>query len=202
MNPTPAISPAKRLTDGRFLNLFQADVQRNDGWHPWVFASRRSDPLTGPLRADAVAMVIVVTVGGENRLLVTREFRVPLGRFELALPSGLVDEGETLETAASRELREETGLILTRIALVSPPLASSAGLTDETVCLVYGEASGEISKEHLEQHEEIEARLMSLTEIRQLLARPGDDVISARLYAALVGFTTSGVISLPRGFEN
>jgi ADP-ribose pyrophosphatase len=197
MNPLPSVGPAQRLTDTRFLNLFTADVHWADGSHPWIFASRRKHPLSGPIKPDAVAMVVMVNDGSEPRLLVIREYRVPLGRYEIAFPSGLVDDGETPATAAARELKEETGLTLTRIAHISPPVASSAGLTDETVCLVYGEATGTISAEHLEEHEQIEARLMNLAEICALLRNPSEDVISVRLYAALVGFKTAGVIALP-----
>ena len=197
MKPAPKVGAPVALTETRFVNLFTADVHRADGPHPWIFASRRKKPLSGALTPDAVAMIIVVTTGDEPRLLVIREFRVPLGRYEIALPSGLIDEGESVATAAARELFEETGLTLTRVAHLSPAVASSAGLTDETVSLVYGEASGTLSQDHLEAHEDIAARLLSLADIRALLKQQSEDVISVRLYAAFVGFVTAGAIALP-----
>lgn len=197
MNPPPLVGPVRKLTDSRFLNLFTADVHRPTGPRPWIFASRKQQPLTGPIRPDAVAMIVLVKNEAGPQLLVIREFRAPINAYELALPSGLVDDGETPEVAAKRELFEETGLNLTRIAHISPPVASSAGLTDETVCLVYGEAAGTISDQHLQQHEQIEARLLNFSDVCALLRNPPGDVISVRLYAALVGFFTAGGITLP-----
>lgn len=53
--------------------------------------------------------VTVVAVTEDSRLLLVRQFRPAVGRTTLELPSGHVDEGETPEQAALRELVEETG---------------------------------------------------------------------------------------------
>lgn len=187
----------QKLTDFKHLNLFSTEVRSADGAFPWIYASRKES--TGKLspHPDAVAIIAVVTVEGEPRLVVTREYRAPLGTHELAPPAGLVDGGETPEVAAARELREETGLTLSRVVHVSPPLASSAGLTDETVSLVYCEASGTPSKQHQTEHEAIEITLLNLADIRKLLSRPGTEVISSRLYPILLACATAGEISLP-----
>jgi ADP-ribose pyrophosphatase len=197
MSHIPFSGPAKRLTDHRFLNLFTTEMHTKDGLQPWIFASRKKDPMSGSFQPDAVVLIVVVAGADEARLVVTREFRGPLGRYELAFPAGLVDEGETPTGAAARELFEETGLTLTKVVLVSPPVSSSAGLTDESACLVYGEATGTISKAHLEEHEDIDTRLMTLAEIRNLIQNPQGDLFSVRLYTTLIGFLTAGKIALP-----
>ena len=46
-------------------------------------------------------------------MLLQKQFRPPLDRVTIEVPSGLVDEGEEIATAALRELKEETGYVAT-----------------------------------------------------------------------------------------
>lgn len=56
---------------------------------------------------DAVLTRLDPLTGHPQVLLIERG-----DNHQLALPGGMVDPGETMEAAASRELREETGLVL------------------------------------------------------------------------------------------
>lgn len=85
-------------------------------------------------------MDVVVSVAGDRVVLVRRRFE-PVG---WALPGGFVDVGETLEAAAAREAREETGLdvVLTDLLYVySDPRRDPRGHTVSAVFL--GRAAGE-----------------------------------------------------------
>lgn len=194
----PKSTPPKKLTDFKHVNLFTTDIATEQGTSSWIFASRKDHPGVA-LTPDAAVIIAVVIDQDEARLVLTREYRVPLGRYEISVPSGLVDPGESAAEAAKREMREETGMELVKIVHVSPPVASSAGLTDETVSLVYAEASGTPSKHHQTEHEDIETRLVTVSEIRELLRQPDGDIISSRLYPVLVGYVSAGSIALPVG---
>lgn len=56
--------------------------------------------------ADAVATV-ALTAGGS--VILTRQYRHPVGRVLYDLPAGRIDPGESPQEAAARELAEETG---------------------------------------------------------------------------------------------
>lgn len=196
MSDLPAWSPPRKLTDDPHVNLFSCEASTPSGPRRWTFASRRASPGDARSAPDA-AVVIAVVHGPIPRVVLTREYRVPLGAFEISTPSGLVDPGESATDAARREFREETGMSLDRIVQCSPPLASSAGLTDETVALVYGAASGEPSRDGQTEHESIEVILADLEQVRRLVAAPGADVISSRVYPVLLAFVSAGRIALP-----
>ena len=180
------------------MNLFSTEIERRNGHTSnWVFASRKREPEMPVTRADAVVIVAVVQEEQEPRLALTKEFRAPLGAYELSFPSGLIDPGESAEVAAAREFKEETGMTLGRVIHVSPPTASSAGLTDETIAYVFAEASGAVSRAFQTEHEDIEVRLATLADIRRLLSLPQSEIFSSRLYPLLIGYAAAGIIALP-----
>ena len=157
------IKGSRKLTDEKWLNLF--DVRYIAGTGPeksWQMASRQNEPkcMTGRYQhPDAVVIVPFHTAG--NKMVIIREFRVPLDDYEYGFPAGLVDMGETVEQAARRELMEETGLTVSRFIKVSPPIYSSAGMTDESVAMVYVECEGEPSNSANTDSEIIEIQLIS-----------------------------------------
>jgi ADP-ribose pyrophosphatase YjhB (NUDIX family) len=75
------------------------------------------------------APVAVVLVPVDDGVLVVRR-DIPPQKGALALPGGFIDHGESWQSAASRELREETGIAIderhvTLLRLVSAPDGAS-----------------------------------------------------------------------------
>jgi len=105
----------------------------------------RQVALADGLRAAAVAIVLVPDEAGRAAFLLTRRARrLRSHGGQWALPGGRIDQGESQEAAALRELQEELGLLL------EP--ASVLGLLDDyptrsgfviTPVVLWGEAAGE-----------------------------------------------------------
>jgi len=60
-------------------------------------------------RVGIGGIVVMVAITPSGNVLLEKQFRPPMGREVLELPAGLVESGESMETAAKRELIEETG---------------------------------------------------------------------------------------------
>ena len=79
----------------------------------------------------AVAVLVLRGQGESTEVLLVSQARPAVGQKTWELPAGLVDEGETPQTAAARELAEEVGLGGTLTLLTE--VFSSPGFTDEKV---------------------------------------------------------------------
>jgi ADP-ribose diphosphatase len=71
--------------------------------------------------------VSVLATTPQNELVVVRQFRPVVETHTLELPSGNIDPGETPESAARRELLEETGYEAVEMEALSVPLFSDTG---------------------------------------------------------------------------
>lgn len=158
----------KKLTDNKWLNLFETE---NAG-KPYFFCSRKKDPDYDK-KPDAVVIVAYKKTDEGLKLIVTKEFRVAIGGYEWGFPAGLINEGEDYETTAIRELKEETGLDVDKIIYGSEQIYNSAGMTDESVKMLFVTATGEISREHLEEGEDIHTFELTSMEVMNLMSTVG-----------------------------
>jgi ADP-ribose pyrophosphatase len=164
------IKHVEKLTDEKWINLFAASYEYNGHKGRWVFASRKEVPYQGKGLGDAVLIVpILVADGQPNRLVLEKEFRVPVGDYVYGLPAGLLEPGETIEETVRREMLEETGLEVVRCKRITPALYSSSGLSDEAAAIAYVDVRATPgSKQALEGTEDIEVLLLDYGQVCQL----------------------------------
>ena len=191
------IKEAIKLAESKWLNLFDIRwVDKLGNNRSWQMVSRKSEPkyYTGQFEpGDAVVVVPYHT--GYDKLVITREFRVPLGDYEYGLPAGLIEKGESVEQATHRELTEETGLAVTRFTRISPPVYTTTGISDESVMMVYVECTGEPSSRFNTRSEEIEVIFVSPQDA-DALCRRNDLKFDAKAWLVIFNFATNGTHSL------
>lgn len=171
------INSVEKLTDNRFVNLYNVKGENSKGHHSSYFVASRATDIehlklvTHENHPDGVA---IYALYGEkhDRVVLIRQYRYPINDMLYEFPAGLCEPGEDYRSAAVRELHEETGLVFRPIeadAMFETPRYTTVGMTDESCATVYGYASGEISDRYLEKSEEIEVVLADRAEARRIL---------------------------------
>ena len=170
------VNGIKKLTDNRFLNLYELDAQFRDGSRaPYYVASRRrtAEQLKAVTHDNHPDGVILYGVHGEkkDKVVLIRQFRYPLNGYVYEFPAGLVEPGEDMMDAGIREMFEETGLNFTPVdgGVYCRPFFTTIGMTDESCGTVYGYCSGEPSVANQEGTEDIQVVLADRDECRRIL---------------------------------
>ncbi len=177
--PRKVIKEIKTLHKAKFLSLYEALYTRKDGNEgKWLIASRKSETDLNKMyfenksAINTDAVVIIAFHKEEKKLAVIKQFRIPINDYIYELPAGLIDNNESLEKAGIRELKEETGLIVTKVLKSEDRLYVSPGMTEESVGLLYCLCEGELSTDFIETDEEIIPFLLSKEEVKELLKNP------------------------------
>lgn len=171
------VNKVTMLADTKYLKLYNAEyINKSGTLRNWSIASRKNLETInnkffngGNETIDAV--VIIAKHIKEEKLVIIRQFRVPINDYVIELPAGLIDGKESFEEAVKRELKEETGLDLIEIdyTKTKEKVYVSVGMTDESVALVSCICDGVMSTENLEEDEDIEVMMLSKDEARELL---------------------------------
>ncbi len=169
-----AIGKIEKKAGSKFLSFYEMEAVHRDGSSsPYYMASRNDDgasltAVTHTVRPNGVTIYSLL----EDKVVLVRQYRYPLGGYVYEFPAGLVEPGEDISDAAVREMYEETGLVFAPIASpFSRPYFSSVGMTDESCCLVFGRCQGTPTSIHQENTEDIQVVLADRAECRRILAQ-------------------------------
>ncbi len=158
--------------EGKFIRV----VKRNN----WEFVERK----------NATGIVAIVAVTNDNNLVLIKQYREPVQKFVIEIPAGLVgdtDRNETIETAARRELMEETGYHAKKIEEIGT-FAISPGVSTELLTYVVAtdlEKQGEGEGDGTEQIESFELPVATVAVQLLEMANQGDVLVDAKIFASL-----------------
>ncbi len=157
---------------------------------PWFEIITRpfpgSDSPHYSLRARDYVTVVALTP--EMHLVLVRQFRPSVGRPTLELPSGHVEDGDTPEVAARKELLEETGYVADRFDFLGQLCPDTGRMANRLWCFLAANAR-RTSDQAYQPEAGIEPVLFEGT-LADLLAQP--EFENALNYAVLL-------LALPRG---
>ncbi|KPI37770.1 ADP-ribose pyrophosphatase [Cyphellophora attinorum] len=97
--------------EAKWIRLNKINYQDpSGGKRVWESAERQT--RRAHTEADGVGVIAILQFPNKPAsLLLQKQFRPPVNRVTIEVPSGLIDEGEDIATAALRELKEETGYV-------------------------------------------------------------------------------------------
>jgi len=100
MAEKPKIFNKKIIAETRLFRIESMDVRFSNG------VQRRYERLA---RSRPTGVVLIVPMLDQETVLLIREYSAGVDRYELGLPKGKIDDGESVLVAANRELKEEVG---------------------------------------------------------------------------------------------
>ena len=126
----PGRLSSRRIYSGKVLSLDLDQVRFPDGSKGELEMIRHS---------GASAIVPIFDAGKTDpEVLLIRQYRYAAEGYVYEIPAGRLDDGETPEECARRELREETGYSAGRVRPLTT-INTTPGFTDERIHLFAGE---------------------------------------------------------------
>ena len=174
---------ANLKTKGKFLNYYHLHYKNKNGNEKLYEMVSHDDNITtiedlGNKSSQAV--VLIVFDEKHEKILLNKEFRMATGQYVYGSVAGLIEDNETIEDAAKRELKEETGLDLVKIIDILNPSYTATGVSNEKTICIFCEAKGMIDVSHEEQDEDIEPIWFSKEDLKKLFNKENPEPIAAR----------------------
>ena len=171
MRKLPIIHARRDIESSHFLRAEQLDLEFSNG-------ERRTYER---LKSSGLGAVIIVPMMDDETVLLVREYGAGVGRYELGLPKGRLDQDETAEQGADRELKEEVGFGARKLTILHNLSLSPSYMTH----MAHVVLAQDLYPERLvgDEPEEMEVVPWKMADLHTLIGR--DDVTEGRSIAAL-----------------
>jgi ADP-ribose diphosphatase len=167
----PIIHARRELDSGGMLKIEQMDLEFSNG------VKRRYQRM----KTHGLGAVIIVPMRDPETVLLIREYAAGLHHYEIGLPKGRLEAGESALQGAQRELKEEIGFGARRLQQLTSLSLAPGYMTHVTHIVL----ARDLYPEKLpgDEPEELEVVPWPLTNLHELVLR--DDCTEGRSIAAL-----------------
>lgn len=167
----PIVHARRELPAGDMLRVEQVELEFPNG-------ARRT---YSRMKARGLGAVIIVPMLDDFTVLLAREYAAGLHHYEIGLPKGRLEHGESILEAAQREMKEEIGYGAHQLQELTRLSLAPAYMTHVTHIVL----ARDLYPEKLEgdEPEEIEVVPWPIADLRALTAR--EDCTEGRTIAAL-----------------
>ena len=174
MNDTkklPVIHERQDRNDRTMYQVEQLDLEFSNGQRRMYYR----------MKAHGLGAVIIVPMLDDETVLLAREYAAGLHHYELGLPKGRLEQGESILEAAQREMKEEIGYGAKDLQELTQLSLAPAYMTHVTHIVL----ARDLFPEKLEgdEPEELEVVPWPICDLQTLTAR--DDCTEGRTIAAL-----------------
>jgi len=133
----------------------------------WEHSERSTRPASSDV--DGVGIVAILRKPTGPEIVLQKQYRPPIDKIVIEVPAGLVDEGESAEQAAVRELKEETGFIGS-VEESTPVMWNDPGFCNTNLKMVHvnidvSDPRNQDLKPELEENEFIEVFTVKLADL-------------------------------------
>ena len=167
----PKVHARREQRAGNMLRVEQIDLEFSNG-------ERRTYHRMKP---SGLGAVIIVPMMDEDTVLLAREYAAGLHHYEIGLPKGRLEHGESIIEAAQREMKEEIGYGARELTELTRLSLAPGYMTHVTHIVL----ARDLYPEKLEgdEPEELDVIPWPMADLRSLTAR--DDCTEGRTIAAL-----------------
>jgi len=173
------------------LEKWKSLFQNRDHSHGIVTirTDRAVSPRTGEAHdffvLETPPWVNIIPVTFDRRVVMVRQYRHGTGDVTLEIPGGIVEQEDTPESAAIRELEEETGYTSSSVSLLGAVHPNPA--IQDTICYTFLASNAvRVGGQCLDEKEDIEVVLFPLEDIPSLILN--GDITHALVLAAFYRF--------------
>lgn len=148
---------SRRIYTGKVLSLDVDEVEEPGGVHTRREVVRHA------------GSVAVLAIQDDGKIVLVRQYRYPVDAFVWELPAGRLDDGESPEQAAQRELQEEIGFKAGQLQKMAF-FHTTPGFCDESMHVF--RATGLVaSKAQGDEDERIEVQAFTLSDLEAMIDR-------------------------------